>query len=65
MGILGEYPAAEMLEKLKKECLNWEKADSTFPVKPARFITLRLLLKPKVKIKTFECHFTKLKKYFL
>lgn len=35
MGILGEYPAAEMLEKLKKECLNWEKADSTFPVKPA------------------------------
>ncbi len=35
MGILGEYPEAEMLERLKKEVENWQKADSTVEVIPA------------------------------
>lgn len=35
MGVLGEYPKDEMLKKLKKECANWQAADSTIPVIPA------------------------------
>lgn len=32
MGILGELPKNEMLQKLRKEVANWQKADSTIPV---------------------------------
>ncbi len=32
MGILGEYPAPQMLEKLKKQIAEWEKADTLTPV---------------------------------
>ncbi len=35
MGILGEIPKDDMLKKLKKECDNWQAADSTIPVIPA------------------------------
>lgn len=35
MGILGQYPEEEMLDKLKDVKSEWEKADSTLPVKPA------------------------------
>jgi hypothetical protein len=35
MGALGEYPKDEMLQRLKKEVANWEKADPTTPVQPA------------------------------
>ncbi|MBS1597654.1 MAG: hypothetical protein JST75_05480 [Bacteroidetes bacterium] len=35
MGILGEYPAAEMLQKLAADIKKWEKADSTMAVQPA------------------------------
>ncbi|MEO5501832.1 MAG: hypothetical protein ABIR31_10370, partial [Ginsengibacter sp.] len=35
MGILGELPKAEMLDKLKKEVAMWQAADSTIPVIPA------------------------------
>src|ERR1700743_3228416 len=35
MGILGELPPDEMLNKLKGEVKNWEKADPTTPVQPA------------------------------
>ena len=35
MGILGELPEEEMLNKLKTEIAKWEKADSTAPVQPA------------------------------
>ncbi len=35
MGILGELPEAEMLEKLKSEVEKWEQADSLTPVQPA------------------------------
>jgi len=35
MGILGGLPPDEMLEKLKQEVINWEKADSTTTVLPA------------------------------
>ena len=35
MGILGELPKEEMLQKLKKEVAMWKAADSTVPVIPA------------------------------
>ena len=35
MGVLGEYPEKEMLEKLSAEIKKWEAADSTMPVQPA------------------------------
>jgi hypothetical protein len=35
MGVLGRYPPKVMLEKLKTEVKNWEKADTATPVKPA------------------------------
>ncbi len=35
MGVLGEYPEAEMLAKLKQEVKNWEVADPSTPVVPA------------------------------
>lgn len=35
MGVLGEYPADEMIEKLQSEKLHWENADSLTPVIPA------------------------------
>lgn len=35
MGVLGEYPPAEMLTRLKQEVKNWEKADPKTPVQPA------------------------------
>lgn len=35
MGVLGEYPAAEMLAKLKGEVAAWEAADPATPVIPA------------------------------
>lgn len=35
MGILGEYPVDQMLEKLDEEVARWEAADSTMPVQPA------------------------------
>lgn len=35
MGVLGEYPKEEMLQRLKKEVARWEKADPSVPVQPA------------------------------
>lgn len=35
MGILGELPPAQMLDKLKGEAAKWEAADPTLPVQPA------------------------------
>lgn len=35
MGVLGEHPKDEMLQRLKKEVADWEKADPTVPVLPA------------------------------
>ena len=35
MGVLGQYPPAEMLQKLNTEVLNWVTADPTTPVIPA------------------------------
>ncbi len=35
MGILGELPKAQMLNKLKGEVANWQRADSSIPVIPA------------------------------
>ena len=35
MGILGEYPPGEMLQKLKGECKRWQEADPTIKVLPA------------------------------
>ena len=35
MGVLGEYPKEEMLQRLKREVANWEKADPGHPVQPA------------------------------
>jgi hypothetical protein len=35
MGVLGEYPRKEMLEKLKTEVAKWQAADSTITVVPA------------------------------
>ncbi|MBS1934239.1 MAG: hypothetical protein JST96_09595 [Bacteroidetes bacterium] len=35
MGVLGEYPAPEMLQKLKIEIKKWEAADSSTAVQPA------------------------------
>ena len=35
MGVLGQYPAPEMLEKLRAEVAKWEAADPTTPVMPA------------------------------
>lgn len=35
MGVLGEYPPDEMLQKLKAEVKNWEEADKSTPVQPA------------------------------
>ncbi|MBS1668328.1 MAG: hypothetical protein JST58_13210 [Bacteroidetes bacterium] len=35
MGVLGEYPEKEMLQKLQAEIKKWELADSTMPVQPA------------------------------
>jgi hypothetical protein len=35
MGVLGEYPRKEMLEKLKSEVSKWQAADSTIIVVPA------------------------------
>jgi hypothetical protein len=35
MGILGQIPKNEMLEKLAMECTLWEKADTSTPVMPA------------------------------
>ncbi|MGH7710388.1 MAG: hypothetical protein ACREOG_03840 [Gemmatimonadaceae bacterium] len=35
MGILGELPPGEMLERLDKEIARWAKADTTMPIVPA------------------------------
>jgi len=35
MGVLGEFPTNEMLEKLQAEVKKWEMADSTMAVRPA------------------------------
>ncbi|GFO68485.1 hypothetical protein GMLC_20640 [Geomonas limicola] len=35
MGALGEFPKDEMLQKLKREVANWQKADPSHPVQPA------------------------------
>jgi hypothetical protein len=35
MGVLGQYPEAQVLEKLKHEVMVWEAADPTTPVVPA------------------------------
>lgn len=35
MGALGQYPKDEMLRRLQKEVVRWEKADPTHPVQPA------------------------------
>jgi hypothetical protein len=35
MGILGEYPTQEMLQKLRADVKKWEAADSTMAVQPA------------------------------
>lgn len=35
MGVLGEYPADKMIEKLQKEVISWERADTVSPVIPA------------------------------
>lgn len=35
MGILGEYPEEQMLQKLDEEVARWAAADSTIPVQPA------------------------------
>ena len=35
MGVLGEYPPDEMLQKLGDECKKWEAADPAMPVQPA------------------------------
>ena len=35
MGVLGEYPKAEMLQKLKAEVAKWQAADTSIPVIPA------------------------------
>ena len=35
MGVLGEYPPAEMLARLDKEVAAWSKADPSTPVQPA------------------------------
>lgn len=35
MGILGEFPPEEMLQKLDEEVANWAEADSLTPVQPA------------------------------
>jgi len=35
MGVLGEYPEQEMLDKLNKEKAKWEAADPAMPVQPA------------------------------
>jgi hypothetical protein len=35
MGVLGQYPKAEMLRRLQQECDAWQKADSATPVLPA------------------------------
>lgn len=35
MGVLGEYPKAQVLGKLKQEILRWQAADTTIPVIPA------------------------------
>ncbi|GFO61737.1 hypothetical protein GMST_40620 [Geomonas silvestris] len=35
MGALGEYPKDEMLQRLKREVANWQKADPSHPVQPA------------------------------
>jgi len=35
MGILGELPPGQMLDKLKTEVKSWEESDSTTPVQPA------------------------------
>src|SRR5579863_4085361 len=34
MGVLGEYPPNEMLQKLQSECKKWQAADPTIPVLP-------------------------------
>jgi hypothetical protein len=34
MGVLGEYPPNEMLQKLQGECKKWQAADPTIPVLP-------------------------------
>lgn len=35
MGVLGEYPEAQMLQMLQDECKKWQKADSSLQVVPA------------------------------
>jgi len=35
MGVLGEYPPEEMLQRLKTEVKRWEAADPSLPVQPA------------------------------
>jgi len=35
MGILGEYPEAEMLQRLRQDVAKWEQADPATPVQPA------------------------------
>lgn len=35
MGVLGQYPPQQMLEKLRTEIKEWEMADTLTPVMPA------------------------------
>lgn len=47
MGILGELPRKQMLEKLKGEMANWKKADSTLDIQPAlHYIAVTAQLSP-------------------
>src|SRR5688500_887398 len=47
MGILGEFPRKQMLEKLKAEMANWKKADSTLDLQPAlHYIAVTAQLSP-------------------
>lgn len=47
MGVLGEYPEAEMLAKLKAEVLRWQIADPETPVIPAlHYIAVTAQLSP-------------------
>lgn len=47
MGILGEFPRKQMLDKLKAEMANWKKADSSLDLQPAlHYIAVTAQLSP-------------------
>ncbi|MBK9641776.1 MAG: hypothetical protein IPO72_10935 [Saprospiraceae bacterium] len=63
MGILGEYPAAEMLENLKGVS-KLGKADSAFPVKPALHY-IAVTAQTEGQNKNLRMPFHQIEKYFL